>query len=155
MLCRHAEHEDCFAFGCFVLAALQQIAPGPVDTALSTNPLSTDCRVMARRRGWLCFRILNRRGLYRYHIPFRCPIAVSKFWRQGWISEDIFICGFTCKLFSSESNIRHCHPSVESMFDESPENPHVARRYFSEFQIHSVFGQHTVSRSSAIAHTLL
>ncbi|CAE7471490.1 unnamed protein product, partial [Symbiodinium microadriaticum] len=42
--------------------------------------------------------------------------------RGDFVKEDLYVCGFTCKLFSQDSNLRFTHSSVESMFDEA--GPH-------------------------------
>ena len=35
---------------------------------------------------------------------------------QGYREYDLFICGFTCKLFSAESNSRYHHQGAAAMF---------------------------------------
>ena len=44
---------------------------------------------------------------------------------------DLFICGFVCKLFSQESNVRYTHRSVSAMFlDPSDPSKLVTRLHF-------------------------
>ena len=66
-----------------------------------------------------------RRGpmLYAMFEQLRiCPHPV-----QDHVAEDIYVCGFVCKMFSQESTIRHTHRSVAAMFNVDTSSPHVSR----------------------------
>ncbi|CAE7719587.1 unnamed protein product, partial [Symbiodinium sp. CCMP2456] len=65
-------------------------------------------------------RLVNLAG-YRFHpwsILLGVCVAVYQPCHKDFVKEDLYIVGFTCKLFSQESTIRFQHESVAAMFDE-------------------------------------
>ncbi|CAL1173963.1 unnamed protein product [Cladocopium goreaui] len=64
-----------------------------------------------------CFKsiVSARTGGYCVKHKCHCPPARC-FAEEDHVSDDLYISGFTCKLFSQESPSRYNHPSVDSMF---------------------------------------
>ena len=69
-----------------------------------------------------------------------CRIFSSALAPQAVIKDDkqdLYICGFTCKLFSSESSIRFEHVSIQSMFHESGPHVHNSVAIVTELFLHT------------------
>ena len=50
------------------------------------------------------------------HICYICTFACSLHGCQGFVRTDVYIVGFTCKLFSTESTRRFSHENAAAMF---------------------------------------